>query len=54
MELIIKYYKADNELHIEDYHYHSCTYVDIKTPNEIAKAVEDFIYCYNEDLEEEK
>lgn len=43
-ELIINY--EDDELHIEDYHFHSCTYINIKSLKDIMNAIEDFIKTY--------
>ena len=51
MELIVKYYAEDKEVHIEDYHYNSCTYCNIESAKQVGECVEDFIksYCEEED-----
>lgn len=44
--LQITYYKDLEELHIEDWHFNSCTYIDIKNENDILTSVYDFIKSY--------
>lgn len=44
-ELIIKYDKELQQVHIED-GYNSCSYMNIKTENDIADSVKDFIESY--------
>ena len=45
-EIVVKYDKELQEVHIYNESYSSCTYCNIKTKEEIADSVKDFIESY--------
>lgn len=44
-ELIIRYEKELQQVHIED-GYNSCSYINIKTKEDITNSIKDFIESY--------
>jgi hypothetical protein len=48
IKLEIRYDEEMEVVHIEDYYFNSCSYMNIKTLSQISECVKDFIKSYYE------